>query len=99
MLAVGQPTFDGSVHQYPYSDLDYVPAGRLHGKLDLKPKNQVDWLIDYRQTGVGGDNSWGARPHLKYTLAGKSTSYEYHFYLRPFVKDDDLMTLSKLKIK
>ena len=99
LLAIGQPTFDGSVHNYPYSDLDYVPAGRLHGKLDLKPKNQVDWLIDYRQTGVGGDNSWGARPHLKYTLAGKSTSYEYHFYLRPFVKDDDLMTLSKLKIK
>ena len=99
LLAIGQPTFDGSVHQYPYSDLDYVPAGRHHGKLDLQPKNQVDWLIDYRQTGVGGDNSWGARPHLKYTLAGNSISYEYHFYLRPFVKDDDLMTLSKLKIK
>ncbi|GIS71146.1 MAG: hypothetical protein CM1200mP10_07230 [Candidatus Neomarinimicrobiota bacterium] len=62
LLAIGQPTFDGSVHQYPYSDLDYVPSGRRHGKLDLQPKNQVDWLIDYRQTGVGGDNSWGARP-------------------------------------
>ena len=99
LLAIGQPTFDGSVHNYPYSDLDYVPAGRLHGKLDLKPKNQVDWLIDYRQTGVGGDNSWGARPHSEYTLTGKSISYEYHFYLRPFVKNDDLMTLSKLKIK
>ena len=99
LLAIGQPTFDGSVHQYPYSDLDYVPSGRRHGKLDLQPKNQVDWLIDYRQTGVGGDNSWGARPHFQYTLAGNSINYEYHFYLRPFVKDDDLMTLSKVKIK
>jgi len=32
-------------------------------------------------------------------LAGKSSSYEYNFYLRPFVKDDDLMALSKLKLK
>ncbi|HIB73433.1 MAG TPA: DUF4981 domain-containing protein, partial [Candidatus Marinimicrobia bacterium] len=99
LMAVGQPTFDGSVHQYPYHDLDYVPGDHRHGKLDLQPKNQVDWLIDFRQTGVGGDNSWGARPHLEYTLAGKSSSYEYNFYLRPFVKDDDLMALSKLKLK
>ena len=98
MLAIGQPLFDGSVHQYPYLDLENVPGDKRHGKLDIKPKDQVDWLIDYRQTGIGGDNSWGARTHQKYTLEGKSSNYKYHFYLIPFTKEDDIMTLSKINV-
>jgi beta-galactosidase len=35
--------------------------------------------IDYQQTGVGGDNSWGARPHRQYTL---SSDKEYHWQVR-----------------
>ena len=62
LMAIGLPQFDGSVHQYPYEDLDYYPNSQKHGKLDITPKNQTDWLIDYRQMGVGGDNSWGAKP-------------------------------------
>ena len=98
LLAIGQKLFDGSVHQYPYRDLENIPGDKRHGKLDIKPKNQVDWLIDYRQTGVGGDNSWGARTHQKYTLDGKSTNYKYHFYLIPFTKGVDIMDLSKINM-
>ena len=98
LLAIGQPVFDGSVHQYPYEDLENVPGDKRHGKLDIKPKDQIDWLIDYRQTGVGGDNSWGARTHQKYTLDGKSANYKYHFYLIPFTKGVDIMALSKINM-
>ena len=98
MLAIGQPLFDGSVHQYPYQDLENVPGVNRHGKLDIKPKGQVDWLLDYRQTGIGGDNSWGARTHQKYTLDGKSTNYKYHFYLIPFTKGVDIIALSKINM-
>ena len=98
LLAIGQKLFDGSVHQYPYRDLENIPGDKRHGKLDIKPKNQVDWLIDYRQTGVGGDNSWGARTHQKYTLDGKSTNYKYNFYLIPFTKGVDIMGLSKINM-
>ena len=98
MLAIGQPLFDGSVHQYPYQDLENVPGVNRHGKLDIKPKDQVDWLLDYRQTGIGGDNSWGARTHQKYTLDGKSTNYKYHFYLIPFTKGVDIIALSKINM-
>jgi beta-galactosidase len=38
------------------------------------------WNIDYKQMGVGGDNSWGARTHNKYTLP--YGNYEYSFTLR-----------------
>ena len=96
LMAIGAPTFDGSVHQYPYEDLDHVRHGQRHGKLDIKPKDQVDWLIDYKQMGVGGDNSWGARPHKKYTLDPRP--YHYSFLLVPFDAKDDLTHLSKLVI-
>jgi len=97
LMAKGDPTFDGSVHQYPYNDLDHVRHGQKHGKLDVQPKDQVDWLIDYKQMGVGGDNSWGARPHDKYTLHPKS--YSFSFMLIPFESMDDLTKLSKLKVR
>jgi len=33
--------------------------------------------LDYRQMGVGGDNSWGARPHEKYRLPARPYSYSF----------------------
>ena len=97
LMAKGAPTFDSSVHQYPYEDLDYVPKGQKHGKLDIQQKDQVDWLIDLKQMGVGGDNSWGARPHDKYTLP--PGNYDYSFMLVPFKVGTDLTKLSKLTMK
>jgi beta-galactosidase len=97
LMAKGSPLFDGSVHHYPYEDLDYVPKGQKHGKLNLQQKDQVDWLIDLKQMGVGGDNSWGARPHDQYTLP--PGNYDYSFMLVPFEVGTDLTKLSKLKMK
>ena len=93
LMAVGLPQFDGSVHKYPYEDLDYYPGSQKHGKLDLSSKNQTDWLIDYKQMGVGGDNSWGAKPMKKYTLY--PGIYEHSFILQPFKVGADLNKLSK----
>ena len=97
LMVKGQPTFDGSVHQYPYEDLDYVPKGQRHGKLDITSKDQVDWLIDYRQMGVGGDNSWGARPHKEYTLAPEK--YSYRFLLIPFLAEENIIRVAKMSVK
>ena len=33
--------------------------------------------LDYRQMGVGGDTSWGAHTHAKYSLEGDSYSYGF----------------------
>jgi len=93
LMIKGSPTFDGSVHQYPYDDLDYVPKGQKHGKLDLKPKDVVNWLIDMKQMGVGGDNSWGAKPHDKYMIFPGEYSFVYKMI--PFTNGTDLITLSK----
>tara|TARA_Y100001970_G_scaffold151164_1_gene185218 strand:+ start:1755 stop:4928 length:3174 start_codon:yes stop_codon:yes gene_type:complete len=93
IMAKGVPVFDASAHQYPYSDLENDPKDRKHGKTDIVPKDQVDWLIDYKQMGVGGDDSWGAFPHKKYIL--KPQNYTFEFFLIPFQSRDDLRKISK----
>jgi beta-galactosidase len=59
--------------------------------LDIQSKNQVDWLIDHKQMGVGGDNSWGAKPHEQYTLPAQN--YEFTFQLIPFKTGGNLFKI------
>ncbi len=97
LMIKGDPLFDGSVHQYPYEDLDYIPKSQKHGKIDLKPKDVVNWLIDTKQMGVGGDNSWGAKPHDQYIIIpGK---YSFSYKMIPFEERTDLISLYKLNYK
>ncbi|MCF8222399.1 MAG: DUF4981 domain-containing protein [Bacteroidales bacterium] len=44
---------------------------------DVKPSDLVAVNIDYGQSGVGGDNSWGARPHDQYRLLNDKYSYSF----------------------
>ncbi|MHC4925274.1 MAG: beta-galactosidase small subunit-related protein, partial [Planctomycetota bacterium] len=44
----------------------------------------VTWRIDFKQSGVGGDNSWGAVPHREYTLWPQPLRYS--FILRPLAR-------------
>ena len=41
--------------------------------------------LDYRQMGVGGDDSWGARTHPEYMLPAQP--YRYRFRLKPYTPD------------
>lgn len=50
---------------------------------DTKRKN-ITVNIDYKQRGVGSDNSGGKLPHDKYRLF--SRPYSYKFCLQPCVK-------------
>ena len=47
----------------------------------INPKPLVELHIDYKQMGVGGDNSWGALPHPLYrvTATGSGIRYEFSF--------------------
>jgi hypothetical protein len=45
--------------------------------------------------GVGGDNSWGAKPLDRYTLYPQN--FEFSFILVPFSDDKDIEKLSKLR--
>jgi beta-galactosidase len=63
--------------------------------IDIKPRDLINLNIDLGQMGVGGDNSWGARIHPQYRLL--DLKYEYSFRIRPVLKDDDILKLTKEK--
>ena len=66
--AVNAP-FGFNVWPYPQTMLE----GKKH-QWELKAADELTVNVDAAQMGVGGDNSWGARPHGKYML-GEGT---YH---------------------
>ena len=66
--AVNAP-FGFNVWPYPQTMLE----GKKH-QWELKEADELTVNVDAAQMGVGGDNSWGARPHAKYML-GEGT---YH---------------------
>ncbi|MDM7925956.1 MAG: glycoside hydrolase family 2 TIM barrel-domain containing protein [bacterium] len=53
---------------------------------DIRPGRMVELHVDYRQMGVGGDDSWGARPHEPYMIQPSKKGYRYGFTLIPLVK-------------
>ncbi len=77
LLAVGDPLLSVSAWHYTIADLE----GAKH-TFEMTRRDDITLNLDYRQMGVGGDNSWGARPHPEYQLRDKQ--YKYQFRLRPF---------------
>ena len=94
LAAIGMPTLDWSALRFLQEDLDEGPTKRGRHTYDLRPRDLVAVHLDYRQMGVGGDNSWGAQPHEPYRLPVRE--YSYSFRLTPVGPDrDDPMELSK----
>ncbi len=62
---------------------------------DVKPRDLTSVNIDYKQMGVGGDNSWGAHTHPEYTL--RKRAYSYSFRMRPISGDDKPVDLAKIR--
>ena len=92
----GLPEFSFAVHNNTtddYDDGDWKNTKRkdangnsINSHLnDIKPRDLLNLNIDYRQMGVGGDNSWGAKPHYQYLIWPKD--YTYSFLIQPIIKD------------
>ena len=67
-----------SVNAQRYTTQDIEEAKHRH---EMQPRDFVTLNLDLVQTGVGGDNAWGARPHPEYTVEPRP--YRYAFRLRP----------------
>ena len=63
-------------------DLDPGNTKKQQHLTDIKPRSEVYLQVDLKQRGVGGDNSWGALPHLQYRLLDKKYSYSYIIKLK-----------------
>lgn len=96
LLIVGFPNFDFSAQNYDLQDFDQVSKEQNKHTTDIQQKDFITVDIDYRQTGVAGDDSWWSRAHEEYTLYPKNYSYSYR--LVPIKSEkDDLKTLFKIR--
>jgi beta-galactosidase len=92
LIAVGMPTID--ISAWPYTMDDLEKAAHIH---DLPGRDTITVNLDYRQMGVGGDDSWGARTHPEYTLPAKP--YTYSFRLAPYApKLGDIGRLARRRL-
>ncbi|MBN1158136.1 MAG: hypothetical protein JXA61_02045, partial [Bacteroidales bacterium] len=86
-----------SALHYTMEDLDQGTKQNYRHMNDLTPRDTVSLHVDYLQMGVGGDDSWGARPHPQYTLPyGK---YRYSFIMRPLRGIEDLTDLARRRYR
>jgi beta-galactosidase len=86
MLAVGRPLVGAAASRFLHDDFEYGPEKGQRHPTDMTPRDVVVLNVDLGQMGLGGDDSWGAKPHDEYMLPAKP--YEYSFRLRLFTPAD-----------
>jgi beta-galactosidase len=92
LLAVGLPLLEFSALPYTVEDLTQESRGSKH-PFEIQKRDFVSLNLDFRQMGVGGDDSWGAKPHPQYLIPAQT--YSWKLRLRPFTSSDDVIALSK----
>jgi beta-galactosidase len=85
---------------------DYESPARTDGRVkkgekmvrrhttDVVPRDLTSINIDYKQQGVGGDNSWGALTHDEYRLREKA--YSYSFRICPLKPGENAVDKAKV---
>ncbi|MDZ7725077.1 MAG: beta-galactosidase small subunit [candidate division KSB1 bacterium] len=91
LLIVGLPMMEATVSEYSLQELTRKQRGDLHVH-QVQKEGGICVNIDHIQMGVGGDDSWGARPHTEYLV--EPQEYNFQFRLRPLEMDDDPASLS-----
>lgn len=95
IMAQGASFLEMSSWPFKSTALDWVSRSQAHGN-EIKTGGVVTLNIDHKQMGVGGDNSWGAKPHKPYMIEPIKRSYT--FRLRVFNSNkNSALQLSKQK--
>src|SRR5574344_2067083 len=77
LMVVGSPFMEFSAQHYTPQQLTDVKL-----PWDLKRDKDITLRVDYRQMGLGGINSWGAKPLDAYMIFSKNT-YKHKFRISP----------------
>jgi len=67
---------------YEHQDYSNETKKQQFHPFELKKRDYIVLNVDYGQMGVGGDNSWGAMPHVAYQLLGRE--YRWGYIIEPF---------------
>lgn len=77
LMVVGSPMMEFSAQHYTPQQLTDVKL-----PWDLKRDSDITLRVDYRQMGLGGINSWGAKP-LDYYMNFSKNTYNHKFRITP----------------
>jgi beta-galactosidase/beta-glucuronidase len=80
LLVDGLPEFSFSALHNPVEDFDQGTKTNYRHTHDIELKDEIFVAIDLKQMGLGGDDSWGAKPHPQYLLP--AGDYSFRFRLR-----------------
>ncbi|MDB4584119.1 DUF4981 domain-containing protein [Draconibacterium sp.] len=104
LLFAGMPLLEVSAHHNIMEDFESLERtdGRQRPGIkvvnrhttDVKPRDLTSVNIDYKQMGVGGDNSWGAQTHDEYKLL--ESEYRYSFRMKPISRADKPGELARM---
>jgi beta-galactosidase len=72
----GSPSIDFSALHYSQDQLDREVRDGAH-TIDLERADEVFLNVDWKQMGVGGDDSWGAPTHAEYKIKAEPIKYTY----------------------
>ncbi len=75
--AVGEPVLEFSAWPFKQAELE----SRKH-PYEIQPSGALTVNLDFRQMGVGGDDSWGAQVHSQYRLPA-NREYRHRLVLEP----------------
>ncbi len=90
LLVIGEPLVAFSAHHYTTADLEDAKYS-----WQMERRENITLSIDMQQTGVGGDDSWGARTHDEYTVWPEPL--EYSFRLRGLRPGDEPTEFARVK--
>jgi beta-galactosidase len=106
LLFAGMPLLEVSAHHnllIDFESMERTDGRQRDGDVvvnrhinDVKPRDLTSVNIDYKQMGVGGDDSWGARTHDQYRLT--DTKYSYSFRMRAISAVEDPAEIAKVKL-
>ncbi|HLR61593.1 MAG TPA: glycoside hydrolase family 2 TIM barrel-domain containing protein [Lentibacillus sp.] len=89
LMATGLPLMEFNALHYTEKDLEEAAH-----PYELDKKDDIHVNLNYHQMGLGGDNSWGARPHPEFTMQAEK-SYTSSYRLSPISAEESPMELSK----
>jgi beta-galactosidase len=80
----GKPSFSTSAMPHAREDFDPGQKFAQRHTIDISPRDFIEWHIDFKQMGVGGINSWGAKPLDEYLIY--PNVYRFEFIIEPISK-------------
>jgi beta-galactosidase len=81
LKVTGKPVIGTSALPFAREDFDPGQKKAQRHTVDITPRDFVEWHIDLKQMGVGGDDSWGAKPHDEYMIL--PGIYYFNFTIQP----------------